>query len=162
MLAGLCVGLAVDGWEVTVVGRDRRKLDRVAGRHPSIRPLAVDFEDVPAFAAALSEAAAEQGPVALAVCWIRSWAPESLLAAAAAVMPGGRLFHVLGSSASDASDAAIAALRSRKELRYRQVQLGAVDDGSGTRWLTDEEISAGVAAAVAADRPSFLVGMYAS
>jgi len=157
MLAGLCITLA-DGREVTVVGRDPEKLERVARQDPRIHPLSVDYEDVPAFTAALRGVVAKRSPITLAVCWIRSWAPQSLLAAADAVTPGGRLFHVLGSQRSDASETAIEALRRREELLYRQVQLGEVVSGEGRRWLTNEEIADGVAAAVSADLPSFLVG----
>ncbi len=158
MLAGLCVTLASAGREVTVVGRDPGKLDRVARRDPHIHPLSVDYEDVPAFTAALRDVVAERGPVTLAVCWIRSWAPQSLLAAADAVAADGRLFHVLGSQRSGASEAAIEVLRRREDLRYRQVQLGEVASGEGRRWLSNDEIAAGVAAAVSADLPSFHVG----
>ena len=113
---------------------------------------------MPAFTAALRDVVAERGPVTLAVCWIRSWAPQSLLAAADAVAADGRLFHVLGSQRSDASEAAIEVLRRREGLRYRQVQLGDVASGEGRRWLSNDEIAAGVAAAVSADLPSFHVG----
>ena len=158
MLAGLCVNLAAAGLEVTVVGRDPGKLDRVARRDPHIHPLSVDYEDVQAFTAALRDVVVERGPVTLAVCWIRSWAPQSLLAAADSVATDGRLFHVLGSQRSDASEPAIEVLRRREDLRYRQVQLGDVASGEGRRWLSNEEIADGVAAAVSADLPSFLVG----
>jgi hypothetical protein len=157
MLADCCSMLAADGWQVTVVGRDKDKLTRATGGDRRLHPLSVDYEDVDAFAAALDEAASARGPVMLAVCWIRSWAFPSLLAAADAVAADGRLFHVLGSQASDIS-AAIGALDAREGLRYRQVQLGAVADGVGRRWLTNDEISAGVYAAVLADRPHYLVG----
>jgi hypothetical protein len=40
------------------------------------------------------------------------------------------------------------------------VQLGAIDDGAGRRWLTEREISSGVEATIAADRPWFLVGTH--
>jgi hypothetical protein len=156
MLAGLCVSLAAAGREVTVVGRDPGKLDRIARRDPRIHPLSVDYEDVPAFTDALHDVVAERGPITLAVCWIRSWAPQSLLAAADAVAPGGRLFHVLGSQRSDVTEA-IEALRRREDLRYRQVQLGEVVSGESRRWLSNDEIADGVAAAVEADLPSFLV-----
>ena len=158
MLAGLCVHLAAAGREVTVVGRDHGKLDRVARRDPHIHPLSADYEDVSAFKSALRDVVAERGPIRLAVCWIRSWAPQSLLAAADSVATDGRLFHVLGSQRSDASEPAIDVLRRREDLRYRQVQLGEVVSGEGRRWLTNEEIADGVAEAVAADLPSFLVG----
>ena len=157
MLAGLCRRLACDGSNVTVVGRDQAKLDRATAGEPRLHPLSVDYEDVDAFTSALRRAAAALGPITLAVCWIRSWAGPSLLAAADAVADGGRLFHVLGSQASNTSAGAIDALAARASLRYRQVQLGA----AGTRWLTNEEISDGVYEAIAADRPYHLVGTVA-
>jgi hypothetical protein len=158
MLAGLCSALAADGLQVTVVGRDPARLRRVAARSRRIHPLGVDYERVPTFAAALSVAACVRGPIELAVCWIRSWAPQSLLAAADAVAPGGRLFHVLGSSRGDASAPAIAELERRGGLHYRRVQLGAVVEDGGRRWLTEEEIIRGVHAAILADRRHYLVG----
>ena len=158
MLAGLCRRLAADGWQVTVVGRDEAKLARATSADPRLHALAVDYEDVEAFALALSEAAAARGPVTLAVCWIRSWAPQALLAATAAVAAGGRLFHVVGSQASDASSAASDELAARPRLDYRRVQLGSVQDGVVRRWLTNDEISDGVYLAIGSDRPDYVVG----
>jgi hypothetical protein len=158
MLAGVCRSLAADGWEVTLVGRDQAKLARATAGDPRLHPLSVDYEDVADFAAAVNSAAAARGSITLAVCWIRSWAPQSLLAAADAVAAGGRLFHVLGSQASDASAAAIEALRARSGLDYRQVQLGAIRAGASPRWLTEDEVSTGVYAAITADRRYHLVG----
>ena len=160
MLAGLCRALAADGWQVTVVGRDRAKLAGATAAD-GLHALSVDYEDVAAFAAALAAAAAARGPITLAVCWIRSWAPQSLLAAADAVGAGGRLFHVLGSQASEASAGAIAELGGRRELHYHRVELGAVGEATHERWLTNGEISDGVYAAIAADRPYCLVGTVA-
>ena len=157
MLAGLCHRLAADGWQVTVVGRDRSKLARACA-DARLHPLSVDYEDVGNFAAALAKAAAARGPIVLAVCWIRSWAPLSLLATADAVATDGRLVQVLGSQASGATSTAIAALAARRGLDYRQVQLGAMGDGPSQRWLTDSEISAGVDTAIGGDRPFHLVG----
>jgi uncharacterized protein YbjT (DUF2867 family) len=158
MLAGLCRALASEGWQVTVVGRNEEKLARATGGDSRLHALSVDYEDVDAFTAALDVAASARGPVTLAVCWIRSWAPHSLLAAADAVVADGRLFHVLGSQGSDDSAPAIEALEAREELRYRQVQLGVVDESTGHRWLTNEEISAGLRDAIRGDRPYYLVG----
>jgi hypothetical protein len=157
MLAGLCRSLATDGWQTTVVGRDRAKLAR-ATADVRLHPVSVDYEDLAAFSTALAAAAAARGPITLAVCWIRSWASRSLLTAADAVAVRGRLFHVLGSQASDASGGVIAELGARRDLHYRRVQLGAVGDAADRRWLTDAEISDGVYAAIAADRPYYLVG----
>jgi hypothetical protein len=158
MLATLCRSLAADGWDVTVVARDERKLARATAGEPRLHPLSVDYEDLDALAAALEEATASRGSIVLAVCWIRSWAPDSLRAAAAPVAPGGRLVHVIGSQRSDASAAATAEVERRGDLLYRQVQLGAVASGDGRRWLTDAEISAGVYDALRVDEPYYLVG----
>jgi hypothetical protein len=157
MLAGLCRALAA-GWEVTVVGRDEAKLARVAAGEPRLHPLSVDYERVDTFRAALDAATASRGEIVLAVCWIRSWAPKSLRTAAAAVAPGGRLVHVIGARAVEASATTIAELARRDDLVYRQVRLGAVDTPAGRRWLTDAEISSGVYAALRADEPYSLVG----
>jgi len=75
MLAGLCRLLAGDGWVVTVVGRDEAKLVRATAGDERLHGLSVDYEDLEAFSAALDAAAAARGPITLAVCWIRSWAP---------------------------------------------------------------------------------------
>ena len=161
MLAGLCRSLAADGRQVTVIGRDERKLRQATAGAPRLHPVSVDYEDLPEFGAALAAAAAARGPIVLAVCWIRSWAPAALRAAADAVAPGGRLVHVLGSRRSEASAATIAELEGRDDLVYQQVQLGAAGDAGRHRWLTDDEISAGVYAAVHASRPYYLVGKVA-
>jgi NAD(P)-dependent dehydrogenase (short-subunit alcohol dehydrogenase family) len=161
MLAGLCRSLAAHGWHLTVVGRDRAKLAGATAADVRLHPLSVDYQDVAAFSAALAAAAAARGPFMLAVCWIRSWASQSLLAAADAVASGGRLFHVLGSQASEASAGVIAELGARRELHYRRVQLGAVGEATPQRWLTNAEISDGVYAAIAADRPYCSVGTVA-
>jgi NAD(P)-dependent dehydrogenase (short-subunit alcohol dehydrogenase family) len=158
MLAGLGRSLAEAEWLVTVVGRDEEKLARATSGERRLEPLSVDYEEVGVFSAALVTAAAARGPIELAVCWIRSWAPDALRAAADVVAPDGRLFHVLGSRGGDASAAMIAELEARERLRYRQVQLGGVATAGGHRWLTNDEISSGVFAAVIADRPFYLVG----
>jgi hypothetical protein len=158
MLRGLCRTLAARGREVTVVGRDRSKLALATEGEPRLHPLSVDYEDVHAFRSALAAAIAERGPVALAVCWIRSWAPQALVAVADAVSPDGRLVHVLGSRGSDASLAAAAELKRRAGLGYQAVQLGSVASDGGRRWLTDEEISTGVHDAVVSGLPYSLVG----
>jgi hypothetical protein len=157
MLKDLCRALASEGLEVTVVGRDERKLAEATRGDARLHPLSIDYEDIEAFRAALDDAAAARGAIVLAICWVRSWAPDALRAASRAVAPGGRFVHVLGSQRSDASDAAIAELKGSTALVYQQVQLGAIPG----RWLTNEEISAGVYAAVCADTPYYLVGTIA-
>lgn len=158
MLAGLCRRLAHDGWQVSIVGRDRSKLTRATAGSPRMHAISVDYEQIGPFAAALMPAAADRGPIVLAVCWIRSRAPQSLRAAADALAPGAPFFHVIGGQRSDASAAVIGELERRDGLDYRQVRLGVVIEHGRKRWLTNDEISDGVYTAIATDSKRHLVG----
>ena len=75
----------------------------------------------------------------------------------------GRMFQVLGSATADpghphrlASAAAVA--EGLVDCRLRQVVLGFQVIGDGSRWLTNDEISAGVLEAVRSDRPLSVIG----
>jgi molybdopterin-guanine dinucleotide biosynthesis protein A len=141
MLAGLSRSLAARGHLVTVVAR--RPVDLGAG----VEQLALDYRSSESLERGLARAVAERGPAELAVAWIHTDAPAAPAAVARAVAPGGRLVQVFGTRVWPLQLVPI-------HLAYRQVLLGSV----GGRWLTDEEISAGVLAAIAADRPLHVVG----
>ncbi|PZN13228.1 MAG: short-chain dehydrogenase [Bacillota bacterium] len=168
MLRGASLGLAARGYIVSVVARGRSRLDALvrdaAGRAGSIHPVAVDYRDTGALANALADARSRFGPIELAVVWVHSVAPAAPLAVARLVGTPehpGRFFHVLGSATADPSrpdPRRRATFASFPNIRYREVILGFVVDGRRSRWLTHEEISAGVLAAVDADRPRFIVG----
>jgi hypothetical protein len=162
MLARLCRRLAGEGWLVSVVGRDPGKLALVAAGFEPIHPISVDYEDLEGFRAELVAAQERLGPILLAVLWMRSWAPQSLLAAAAAVAPDGRVVRVVGSSASSASGEAAETIKRRFGSRYQEVRLGAVDTSAGRRWLTNAEISDGVHKAIQSGAADALVGDHAS
>jgi NAD(P)-dependent dehydrogenase (short-subunit alcohol dehydrogenase family) len=148
MLAAACHGLADRGWQVTMIARTERRLVAVAAGRPGVWPVPVDYRDAGAFGRALAPAAGQRGGFTLALCWIRGNAPEALRAAAAAVVAGGRVVHVLGSASRDPTTAGSAALREQDRVRYQPVVLGFVVEGGRSRWLTDAEISAGVLAAI--------------
>jgi molybdopterin-guanine dinucleotide biosynthesis protein A len=141
MLAGLSRALAARGHRVTVVAR--RPVDLGAG----VEQLTLDYRSTEALERALAAAAAERGPVELAVAWIHTDAPAAPAAVARAVAPGGRLVQVFGTRIWPLQPVPI-------HLAYRQVLLGSVTG----RWLTNEEISAGVLAAIDADEPLHVVG----
>jgi NAD(P)-dependent dehydrogenase (short-subunit alcohol dehydrogenase family) len=149
MLAGACRGLATRGWQVTMVARDRRKLDAAIAGTPHLLPAPVDYRDAAAFDVALKDAIARAGPARLALCWIRGNAPAALAATAAVVVDGGRVVHVLGSAASrHPSTLGSDTLLRQDRVRYQRVVLGFVVERGRSRWLTDAEISAGALAAV--------------
>lgn len=151
MLTGLARALAERGHHVTSISR--RGTSPVAGDacnsllQAQIAPMAVDYRDGDALVVALERAQAERGPIELAVCWIHTDAPEAPALVAGALAPGARLVQVFGTRVWPLAEPPL-------QIAYRRVLLGA----HGGRWLTHEEISAGVLEAVDADRPLSVVG----
>jgi hypothetical protein len=162
MLSGLATALARQGRHVSVIARDPRRLARLAETTDGITPLALDYRDAAALEAALLRAGRDNGPIERAVCWFRTGAPEIPLAVARHVEQV--YCHVLGSAVADPStptalDCWRASFAIFPRLDYRLVVLGfVVVPGGGSRWLTDDEISAGAADALASGRPLTIVG----
>ncbi len=69
-------------------------------------------------------------------------------------------FHVVGSATADPSLLAATSRDrvSRSKVAYHQVILGYVAEGGTARWLTNDEISAGVIDAIARSEPEHVVG----
>ncbi|MGH6997561.1 MAG: hypothetical protein ACREEO_05160, partial [Phenylobacterium sp.] len=132
-------------------------------RHASQQPggFDCDYNDEAGFRAALQGAVLQSGPIDLAVAWFHTLkiaAPRML-----AQEMRGRMFQVLGSATADPAHphrlaTAATVADGLADCRLRQVVLGfRVIDG-GSRWLTNDEISAGVLDAVRNDRPLSVIG----
>ena len=152
MLTGLVEALAGDGGRLSL-------LSRHASQHPG--GFDCDYHDEEAFGRALAAAAEHNGPVDLAVAWFHTLkiaAPRLL-----AEQVRGRMFQVLGSGVADPAHphrlatAAVVA-DGLTDCRLRQVVLGFRLVDGRSRWLTNDEISAGVLEAVRSDRPLSLIG----
>ncbi len=170
MLAPVTIQLAERGRTVTVIGRRKSrlaKLQRAAGEvSHQLNGVALDYRDGAALESALGAAVAEHGPVDLVVAWVHSVAPDAPLAIARAL--GGvaeeslRYIHVLGSAAADPS-APDAQRREAFEalpgVTYEEVILGFVMDWRSSRWLTNDEISAGVLRVIDDPTPRSIVGV---
>ena len=141
MLAHATRALAERGHVVTSVAR--RPMDF----GPQATPLTLDYRDGNALGEALAGATKARGPIELAVCWIHTDAPEAPRIVADALAPGARLVRVFGTRVWQLAEVPL-------HVAYRQVLLGSIDG----RWLTHEEIAAGVLEAVDADRPLYVVG----
>ena len=162
MLSGLVTMLAGRGRRVSVIARDPRRLARLAETADGITPLALDYRDADALEAALLRARRDNGAIERAVCWFHTAAPKIPLAVARHVEQV--YCHVLGSAVADPStptalDRWRASFAIFPRLDYRIVVLGfIVAPGGRSRWLTDEEICAGAADALAKVRPLTTVG----
>jgi len=141
MLVGLTRALADRGHAVTSIAR------RPASLGPGVDSLLLDYRDSENLAAALREAAAERGPIGLAVCWLHTDAPEAPAIVAGVLAPGARLVQVFGTQRWPLGEVPL-------HIAYREVLLGSI----GGRWLSHEEISAGVLNAVDADLPVWIAG----
>lgn len=174
MLRGVSRWLAARSAAVTVTGRRAERLVPLADEFANLAPVAFDWRDADAARRSVEHALKTRGPCDLAVLWVHDSGAraldaivETLVAHADAASSTVRLVHVLGSSADDpnafADDAKPELLRREappRSVRYEQVVLGfMIEDpprgggGSGvSRWLTNDEISAGVIDAI--ERPS--------
>jgi NAD(P)-dependent dehydrogenase (short-subunit alcohol dehydrogenase family) len=157
MLAALSRGLADRGDQVSVIGRDHSRLEALAASVTgagAVRPISVDYRDQLDLRHALDDAIRTFGPVTKTVCWVHEEvAPDAAVWIAGQVT--GIFVHVLGSaSANPARPEILAGWRARmakanRDLVYRQAVLGfKVGLLGASRWLTNSEISNGVAAAL--------------
>jgi len=158
MLVGVTRRLAEQGHIVSFVSRRGNQglfSDLTAGKMNSI---AVDYHDSSMLRRRICEAISAHGPIQLAVFWIHSDAPDGFQVIANEISNhvevSWTLFHVRGS---------VAHLHSEPPqvpciCLYRQVILGFVADGNGSRWLMNDEISGGVIEAIRCDRERSVVG----
>ena len=161
MLSGLVEGLARDGRQVTVIARGRDRLQRLAALHPSIHPLALDYRDDAALDTGLAAAAAAHGTLQRCVAWMHD--DSKLRALRIARQIQDVYCEVLGSASADPAQPKglaewQAAFRDLTRPFLRLAVLGFMAEGGGSRWLTDAEISAGVAHALGSADPVSIVG----
>ncbi|MBI2943010.1 MAG: SDR family NAD(P)-dependent oxidoreductase [Candidatus Wallbacteria bacterium] len=167
MLKDACLALAATGRVVSVVGRDPDRLEAMmmdaSAAGNMLSPLQVDYTSTEEFTRAIRTAIERFGPVDTVLAWVRSWASEVLPALAREVSEAGRpwrLFHVRASASGElpAGGSPPDAVLAGGLCAYREIRLGFVREPGGSRWLTDEEICAGVSSAVEGD-VSFVVGV---
>jgi len=162
MLAGCVRGLVARGWRVSVLAR---RASAFALREPDVVGWDCNYNDTDAFVATLNRARDGEGPIALAVGWFHTLGPAPMLTTrTGAPAASGRFFHVLGSAMADPAhperlDQAARAAKDAAFCAYRQVVLGFVTEGTGARWLTNDEISAGVLKAIDEDAPLSTIGV---
>lgn len=101
------------------------------------------------------------GRASLAVVWIHSscpWGPR-LIAELLSVKGRCQFVHVKSHSAPAEEERKLSVLDSKStNVLYQEVFLGSVHVGNQTRWLTHDEISAGVIRAIESRVPHVVVG----
>ncbi len=164
MLAGAVRGLVQDGWRISVLARAAAPFASELGA-PG-RGFDCDYHDIAAFDAALRAAEAANGPIDLAVAWFRTLkieAPRRLAEAVGGADARGDYIQVLGSGVADPARpdrlaTAASVCNGLPNCRLSQVILGFQIDGGRSRWLTNDEISAGVLQAIRAGEARRVIG----
>ncbi|MDC0763250.1 short-chain dehydrogenase [Brevibacillus sp. AG] len=160
MLTEVSRWLAHQDYQVTVLGRDPVKLRSVrdGSTHPeSIHLLSQDYHQTDSLRQAIADLVEKRGPMDVVVAWIHSTAPHALPVIVEELSrPEKRwqLLHVCGSAAWKNP-----MTEPRSEFcMYRRVILGFTCAGEHARWLTNDEIAAGVIDALQAKERQIIVG----
>jgi hypothetical protein len=168
MLRDVCLYLADSGYDVIVVARTESELQNLYAEtltmDGNILPRRSDYRVIPMFKSKLMDDIRRVGDISLAVTWIHSDAPEASEAVAeliGATDGNCRVFDILGSPIYNPENL----VEDRRDyyeqfgnISYNRVLLGYKVENGESRWLTDEEIAAGVRAAIESDRKETLVG----
>lgn len=168
MLRGLCLYLADQGHDVSVIARRRGPLEALASASRravgAVHPLALNYKDVEKVKRSLEIAQQTLGPISLAVFWIHSDSPGTVPVILSELGREGicRVLHVRGSAA--ANPLRIAAEQpwiGNANIRYEPVILGYCNDDLESRWLSHAEIVRGLIAAIESPNESHVVGTVA-
>lgn len=141
MLAGVAVSLLDDGWHVVLPSRRRPHIPVTDGKPNVARWVSADWADP----AGLVDGAraALGGPADLLVAWVHHEVRTSVLRAVAPLLtPRAPVVEVHTGATRGCPDPVLA------DHPTQQVVLGYVRHAGRTRWLTHDEISAGVLDAV--------------
>lgn len=163
MLSDLVIWLAEKYQCVSVIGRSWERLEalvRKAGPlSDRIIPISVDYTDKEKLVDAVRKDLWRNGPVDLVVAWVRSGFTDSLSAAAEEISSHSkekwRLFHIRGYVGMDKRKFPTLP----ESVLYREVVLGFIIEGGGSRWLKDSEIWNGVKDAIIDDTEMSTVGV---
>jgi len=160
MLANACLWLADNGYRVSVVGRDRSRLDRLAQQNDNIIPISADYNEDERFRKAIRQSIAAHGPYELVVAWIHSnditvieMISEQLNSAKDFAW---RIHHLLGSREN--AEEKLQEIAPLGNGQYCQIQLGFVLENGKSRWMTHDEISNGVIQAIREGASRHLIG----
>ncbi len=159
MLAGFSKGLLAEARTVAIAARNEARIRAI---DPRIIPVVCDYNREDECLAGIRSHCRVHGAPDLCVAWIHSRSPEFRRALAALVKERGHFVQVLGSATADPAHperlAAYRAVSDGLAVETTLVVLGYVVESSGSRWLTDEEISSGVAEAVRSGAGLHVVG----
>lgn len=162
MLSDVTVWLAKQGYSVSVIGRNKHRMDETIKKCPNSinHPILVDYSSLEELESKLRDAVMHFRDIELVVVWVHSYAEEAisiLIATISEIARDYRLFHVLGSSAD--LQQWHRKLTDHQKYKYHQIQLGFIIENERLRWLTNAEIASGVIEAITKQESVHIVGV---
>ena len=176
MLSGVSRHLCEEYKTVSVIGRNPHRfnslLRETAHLPGNVNPLQLDYTDSANLVENLNTSIERYGNISLVVSWIHSTAPEAPFLVAKEIDKYGkqfRFFEILGSAYGNPANkskrnsgieegSTLEDFNKLVNVRYREIILGFVIEGNGSRWLTNDEISNGVIKAVETDIENSVIG----
>lgn len=168
MLSEVCRHAAEQGCAVTVVARDREKLlalVRETQMLPGvINPISIDYSDADGLKAKLFESVLHLGPIRQAVLWIKPPDSESRRKVAELLdetSAGCHLYNFMPSYTADPDrkdELPDLSYMANLNVICHQIILGFIIEGETSRWLTNDDISAGVIEAMSTGQPLPVIG----
>lgn len=163
MLKQASVWLNAQGYHISVIARGKERLAELGtalSYQDHYTPIILDYREDDRLRATIQEIQAKHGPIHQVVSWISTAAPQALKIVLEEVSKANRdsfhLVHVLGSRSN--LEEVKKHLAPPPNCHYCQVKLGFVIEGNSSRWLTHDEISAGVIQGIQTSRPITIVG----
>ncbi|MGE7857508.1 short-chain dehydrogenase [Bacillus sp. NPDC094064] len=160
MLKRVSVWFCEQGFHVSIIGRDKVKLENVkreSATPESITCLSLDYHNDDDVKLAIKSTMERNGPITLVVAWIHSSAKDALSLICGELDLWSKtysVFHILGSKASRMTKQKIGGTR----CNYHRIILGFILEDTYGRWLTHEEIAEGVIKGIESKCTEWIVG----
>jgi hypothetical protein len=168
MLRSASLSLARRSGALTSIARTQRSLDALEESIAQLAcrslGIALDYRHTAELQSGVRGAIRDLGPVDLVVAWVHDEAgpvPGALVDVALESGEPVQLVQVVGSGAAGPEgslDGLAKRFEALPQLHYQLVVLGFQRDTAGSRWLTHQEISHGVMAAIDDEHSRYIVG----
>lgn len=171
MLYDVCRHLCKSAHTVTVIARNKERLNRLASEITelvgSINSISLDYADYQHLKDELEKSIITHGPIELAICWIHTLkAPEAAVIIAETIHKQNnqtkcKYYQLLSSATANPSHEKQDMFKNFKSLDnidFHTILLGFVVEDKASRWLTDKEICDGVISAVENDIKEYIIG----
>ena len=140
MLWDVSLWLAAQGYHISVVARDEKRLQELVDTAKDVTPISLDYHDFDKFRKEIKKLE----NVILVVAWVHSSAKEVLKIIDQEIQNNYKMFHILGTNMQK--------VKLSSKCTYKAVFLGK----KGNRWLTNQEISAGIIEAIKNDKETIV------